>query len=320
MKDKIKQIYRRYQFNDYDINRVDMLAFYHGGYFQNIDLVPVTNCVTREDMELVSADLSRSGFSCRINLFRNLEQIERDLFRGFFNIEQRKTTILSDYSLFSEKISKIVNGAYQYIPSACKVIKNDLIEQKTKNAVEIALEEIKQDGPQLVIVDAPAGYGKTTVIYELANQIIKNNEADALPLIAELHRNRKVSEFRYVLLSEFDRIFGGISYELAISKIQSGDLILIIDGFDEMIMSGKKSKHDDDESEPLLQSLMGIIRNKAKVILTSRRTALIDTDLFRRWVQTARSEFQVTHISIQEPMLDDWLVPKKIRHFREVCG
>ena len=109
-----------------------------------------------------------------------------------------------------------------------------------KNLIEYIYNRLFLQGAQLIIVEAAAGFGKTSVSYELIKKLADEPQG-TIPIITELSKNRTASIFRYVLLSEIDSKFSGLNSELVTYEIKQGRIPLIIDGFDELL----SKSHDD---------------------------------------------------------------------------
>jgi len=312
--DKVREYYKYYRFQEVKTSTEKILAFKHSLYFNNIDVVPVNSDVTTGELEKIKSEFERINYTCKTNQFRSIEEIQTALFRGFFNWDGTRDFVRKSHDDFVQKRISVIGSTYSYIPSA--FISDTIYSYNASDPVGHVLEVIQKPGPCLILIEAPAGYGKTTAMYELCNKIISSTTIKAIPLLAELHRNRKVPEFKYVLLDEFNRVFNGIEYGLAIRHVQRGDIILIVDGFDEMIRSNYstngRSVDDKSINEPLLYTIAEIIKNNAKVILTTRKTVFAEKDYFKKWYDDCRTKCQIERISIQNPSIEDWLGRKRI--------
>ncbi|TOG85787.1 hypothetical protein CGI92_25485, partial [Vibrio parahaemolyticus] len=56
-----------------------------------------------------------------------------------------------------------------------------------------------------------------------------------------------------------------------------------------------------------------LLINKAKVVLTTRRTAIFDGDEFHQWIENHENDFEVIRLRIQEPRVVDWLPPERLQ-------
>jgi hypothetical protein len=158
----------------------------------------------------------------------------------------------------------------------------------------------------LIILEAAAGYGKTCSSYELVRSFL-DKFPDRIPLLIELSRNRQARLFRYVLLDEIDRVFPSLSISLVESQVASGNILLIVDGFDELLHRTEAISSDYEEVEPMLDTISDLLKKNAKVILTTRRTAIFAGDHFHRWIDNHSQEFSVFRYALLSPRIEDWL-------------
>jgi len=311
---ELRECYRYYRFSEIKTGSQSIMAFKHSLYFKNADIVPLNNSITDDQLENIKTQLEKIGLTCKLNKFRRIDDIQSDLFKGFFNWDETIQSIQGTYNEFIEKRRNVIGETYSYIPSA--FVSDSNITASGSDPVEFITSAIQNPGPQLILIEAPAGYGKTTAMHELTHRIAENTNSTFIPLLAELHRNRKVPEFKYVLLDEFNRVFNGIEYALAIRHIQRGELILIIDGFDEMIRNGSSKKTTatsaDSINEPLLYTLSEIVKSNAKVILTTRKTVFSEKDYFQKWYDSCKQECNITRVVIQNPSVENWLGKKRV--------
>lgn len=94
---------------------------------------------------------------------------------------------------------RLGRNEYSYIES--KYVLND------EHIVNKVFEIISQEGAQLVILEAPAGFGKTRTSYEIAKTISQTENICIVAILAELPKNKSARIFSYVLLTEIDRKF-----------------------------------------------------------------------------------------------------------------
>ena len=175
------------------------------------------------------------------------------------------------------------------------------------------LAQLQEDGPQLIILEAAAGYGKTCTSYEIVKEIAERDK-DYAPIFTELSKNRKAALFRYVLLDEIDRKFTTLSSDLVIAEIRNGNVPLVIDGFDELISrSNKDMGYDDsvadDDSKTMLDTIAELYLEgcSTKIVLTSRKSAIFTGDIFEEWAKKHLPFCNITRVSIEEPTIKDWI-------------
>jgi len=305
-------IYRNYGF---EIKKDDpgILSFlYKKGRYFGVDIIPLLKSdeIQRKVKES-HENYSKLGYAVNIKEFDTVEEIEKELFKSFFSYDATITRLKKKYLDFNIKQTKnLLGNKYQYIESPFDLYDGD------ENWSEIGLIEsvesiLMRSAPQLIIVEAAAGYGKTCAAYEILNRIINQGNELISPLFTELSKNRGAKIFRYILLDEIDMEFPTLSSELVIHEIKNGRIPLIIDGFDELLDKVNISNIDDanafDEIETMLDTIGNLLERNSKVILTTRKTAIFSGLEFDKWYQKWNSKFEITRLSLKEPRIKDWL-------------
>lgn len=301
MIDKLINIYKEYGFRCEKkyLSKGVLVFTLNNGYFNNAEIVSV------EDDDVVAdvfEEYTASGFACTLRKARSAEDVEAALFKGFFFVDSTKERLKSDYTKFTKAITShySATATYRYIDAPYLV--NEKVGDKPI-AKEI-VSRLQDERPALFLIEAAAGFGKTCTAYELVNEILASE--DKLPLFSELSRNRSAKIFRYVLLDEIDRTFPQLKSRLVESEISKGRVIVVLDGFDELLR--KSDAGDEFESaEPMLETIGELLQNSAKVILTTRRTVIFEGDDFHRWVDLNVDKFDVMQFKLSEPRISDWL-------------
>ena len=275
-----------------------------------------------EQAEL-AAGYADSGFSVKRQYFNRIEEAEEYLFKGFFKTEVSRMEIESRYHDFSEKqmrpYGKDSDIHYQYIPMPFSVYKDNYDEGKQGvNLLETISRQIESPGAHLVIVEAAAGYGKTCTSYELYHSFLKRDSQQAIkPIFTELSRNRDAKQFKYVLWSEIDKEKSTTAkQDLVVYNIRKGRIPLIIDGFDELLSKDIDSGSDEgldefQQVETMLSTIGGLLQEDAKIILTSRKTAIFAGAAFEQWIEGYNGAFDVMRIQLERPRIESWLSPER---------
>lgn len=275
----------------------------NNGYFDNAEVVSVEDNVSVQEV----FDLyTKAGYACTARNVRSAQEVELALFKGFFFVDSTKERLKTDYQKFTKAITSFYSATarYEYIDAPYLVNQ----EVGTRPITTEILERLQDDKPALFLIEAAAGFGKTCTAYEVVNDILAT--ADQLPLFSELSRNRTAKIFRYVLLDEIDRTFPQLKSRLVESEILKGRVIVVLDGFDELLR--KSDSGDDFESaEPMLETIGELLQNRAKIILTTRRTVLFEGDDFHRWMDQSADKFDVFRFKLSEPRISDWLSPER---------
>lgn len=307
--EELKKIYRQYGFDEAKSNEPGIHVFtYRSGHFHNADIVNIDG---RGDEEKVFNEFKKSGYACKIRKYESNLDVENTLFRGFFSAETTRKKLKKEYSRYTDSIAKTHadDGTYEYINSHYSI--ND--KAGTSTVVREIYSRLRSPKPALFLIEAAAGFGKTCTAYELLKEIISNSE-DMVPLFSELSRNRQAKIFRYVFLDEIDRSFPMLRSTLVRTEIRNGNVPVILDGFDELLPQSKAQKEGDayEHTEPMLETISELLTKSAKVILTTRRTAIFDGDNFHSWVERHDDDFEIYRIRINEPTIEDWIIPARL--------
>lgn len=305
--------YRRYGFEEAKSGYDNILVFtLKAGHYHNADIVPTTN-IDIELLDRIFNQFKESGYACRIRNYNDISQVTKTLFQGFFSVDTTHKRLMREYSKFTSSIIRAHsdNAEYKYINSSYFV--NDSEGEST--VIHEIISRINDENPILFLIEAAAGFGKTCTAYELLKVITENHKAK-VPLFTELSRNRQAKIFRYVLLDEIDRSFPLLSSSLVRTEIRNGNVPVILDGFDELLHQADDSVMFDN-TEPMLETIGELLTERAKVILTTRRTSILDGDDFHEWMERHESEFQVIRIRIETPTVENWLEENRLDILRD---
>lgn len=132
-------------------------------------------------------------------------------------------------------------------------------------------EWMKSPGSNLMVLMAPAGHGKTTLLQELSRQFadafLKGRESsDALPvpLLVPFESVRRIVDFEALMYKRLGELCAG-SYGAFTELLKSGRAILLVDGFDELADDAGTSV-----AEAQVRSMRPLLEGEAKVILAGR--------------------------------------------------
>lgn len=300
-KQELISAYRRYGFTlARDNAKDDLLVFtLKTGYFDNAEIIKL-NPNTATDPTF--REFTSAGYACTIREAKNPELAEEELFNGFFSASSTRDRLLDDYKRFTSSLVHPYgpSAKYEYIRGPYQI--NG--KEGTTTPPDEVISRIDDDQPILFLIEAAAGFGKTCTAQEIARLLAEHPRR--LPLYAELSRNRQARIFRYILLDEIDRTFPLLSSNLVQTEIKNGRIAAILDGFDELLRKGE-DQGDFENKEPMLETVSELLTGRAKVIITTRRTALFDGDEFHQWLDNQAGAFQVIRIRIQEPKVSDWI-------------
>ncbi|HHQ4919459.1 TPA: hypothetical protein ACSPZ8_004414, partial [Aeromonas hydrophila] len=245
--DRIKAEYLKYGYKEFkhDIKNGFLSYLYTTGPFRNIEIIRLKAESNTNDFE---RELKKSGYNTLV-IDRHHATNER-LFNSFFHVQDYREKIKYDYQSYTKSISDKYSNVYSY-----EYLKAPYIIDGSIGQLDIPQEIISRlntSKPILFVIEAAAGFGKTSSAYELASQI--NIISDKIPLLAELSKNRQARIFKHILLDEIDKSFLGLTSGLVKSEIEDGKIITILDGFDELLKDDNKNESDFVSKEPMLET------------------------------------------------------------------
>lgn len=295
---------------------------YKSGFFYNAELVSLSCWDDLDEQRRINAQkqLKDLKFSTKVKEYESIEEIENDLFTGFFDVKTWKVKIGSEYENHCKRSLAAFPGEnleYKYISG--KFVKNsDHAKTNNKNLIDDIRENISSQGAKLIIVEAPAGYGKTCASYEIIKCISEHSDEQKIPFFAEFARDRQAKVFSHILMREVDRSFSSVRSGVVIDEMKAGKVIVVLDGFDELLQEVPDSdKSNFEAAEQMLETISELLEGNAKVILTSRRSAIFDGEAFREWMSSHETLFEVDRYRLEKPTLEDWLTWERIKKLEE---
>lgn len=268
------------------------------------------------DISKIKNEYSELGFATDVRILDNIDEIEEYLFEGFFIKTPLGNELKNRYKHFvNRQLQNLPEGStYKYINSSFDLLLQDesknIIENKSYDSnfetnlidkINGLLSEV--NGAIFIIIEAPAGFGKTCTANEILNTF-SPSECKQLPFFTELSRNREARVFKHILLNEIDEQFpNGIKQNIVIEQITKGRIPLIIDGFDELI----SKESNKEEVESMLTTIIELLKGDAKIIITSRKTAIFNSDEFLNSIYDSNNDFSLARFEIKEPKIENWL-------------
>ena len=311
----IKELNNLFHIYGYELKEVEstyQVYLLHHGMYYGAEIIMLDNFDSHE----ISERYFKLGYSVKVQHFKTIEEVENYLFKGFFKTEYTALAIKHRYDEFAQKQMKQYASSkikYEYINVPYAVSSNEntgVLEHKS--IIDSINEYVNKEGANLIIVEAAAGFGKTCTAFELYNSFSRFSD-NAKPLFTELSRNREAKLFKYVLWSEIENEYqSSISNALVTYNIRRGRIPLIIDGFDELLTKnldsgGLDSSDDFEQVETMLSTIGDLLQGNAKVILTSRKTAIFAGSEFYEWTEKYNHKFEVVRFLLEKPNVKQWL-------------
>lgn len=307
--EKIEELYDLYGMTTLRKTDEYIVFVQESGYFKNAEVLyfeDTNESVAQEQVE----NCAKIGLSARMTKFAGIQYIQNALFQGFFDIKQSKTKMRKEYDGFAtNQCKRNALKSYEYIQPVFAV-NNMIMEQQI---VEEIFSKLFENGAQLIIVEAAAGFGKTCVSYEILKKLSESDQM-VVPIFIELSKNRTAPIFRYVLLDEIDMKFSNLKSSVVVQEIKEGRIPLIIDGFDELLGRSHSTKQTvGEKAETMLETIAELFgeNSKAKIILTSRKSALFIGKQFDEWADQKLKNTCITRVRVEEPTLLNWLGAEK---------
>lgn len=272
------------------------------GVFDNAYVVASQSSL---EVDACSEELKGLGYAVKEFFPSSEVDVRKELFDGFFQKNKAKRKIISEYKKYVDKVVKSYPANarnYHYVSAPFSVNGEEHHESIVTDEI---ISHLESDGPRLILLEAAAGFGKTSTAFEVCNFLATDDEKPIV-MLAELSRDRKAKVFRHILLEEIDRSFPSLSSNLVEEEIKFGNIIVVLDGFDELLR-GSKEENEFEQSEAMLETIAKLLRGNAKIILTTRKTAILEGEGFYNWADSHQNHFETIRISLLEPRIRDWL-------------
>lgn len=315
---QLDTLYIDYGFKPVEIKGVKVYEYKHGRYF-GVDIIDDGGSNVQEILDMYA----HQHFSTARKTYETLDSAEDDLYQSFFQIENRRKDGLTKYENFKNSQLKGLSEGAEYSYINCKFnllhFDNDnaicqMGESESDNVIDRISGKlqraISEKTPMLTIIEAAAGFGKTCTAYELVKRISESSDfSDIIPLYIELSKNREARIFKHILQNEIERQFqNAITSKVVERQIQRGKVIVLIDGFDELLSKEVLSeKEQQRDVESMLTTIFNLLKNKAQVVITSRKTVMLSGDSFQNSLQRRKTPFNILRITLAEPDINDWL-------------
>lgn len=285
---------------------------YSSGYFHNAEVVKIANdAEDKKQIEKKLKSLNELGVSAKITEHSTLNDIEEGLFKGFFDVEAWRKRISSEYREYVESImmaypDQIEDLSYHYINAPYSIVNSN--SEPSSRIIDDITSRLNDDSAQLILIEAPAGFGKTCTSYELINTLIAD-KCNPIPFFTEFSRDRQARIFSHVFLREVNRAFSQVNTDIVEYELKNGRIVMVLDGFDELLSDTQQSESSEDyeNAEPMLETISELLQGNSKIIITSRRSAMFDGATFSDWIERFNEQFKFVRYRISRPDVGDWL-------------
>lgn len=322
-----EQIWKLYELYGYRTSETDddyMIFVLENVMYPAVDIL-IFDERTQKHLSKKS-EYSENGYGIRVTLYHGLSSVEDYLFKGFFRVNVVSKQLEMNYSRYAEKQMQLYSrdkSEYRYISIPYTVENNFESVSDTDGLVDSIFSNLQGDHPVLIIIEAAAGYGKTSTAYELIHQYT-TQMPEVRPFFMELAKDRTASNFHYLLLSQIEQQFDILlRQEVVLHNIREGRIPLIIDGFDELLSADLDNggiNVDFKEVETMLSTIAELLTDRSKVVLTTRKTAIFSGESFMEWYYDridSSFRFDIIRYQLNAPELHDWLDARRRKAFGE---
>ena len=289
--EKIISLFKQYNYTpneDYLYNKNFLVFILDSVAYPAVEIIKMKNA-NEEEINDLRRCYAEMGHAVHIYKEEDLCNLEDYLFNLFFNVQQENEKTQRKYNRYINELMSLYERGkddYRYISIPYQLERDHNPEKNNSELISSILDTINKGGPQFVIIEAAAGFGKTSTAYELLNEYIKQGTKNR-PFLMELSKDRHANNFRYLLLSQIDQNFDiTLKSDIVIKNIKNGRIPLIIDGFDELLSKdldrGLTNARFEDV-ETMLSTIGELLTKNAKVILTTRKTAIFSGESFYDW-------------------------------------
>lgn len=328
-KKEIKRVFELYEYTCLK-EEADYMVYAVGrNLYPGVEIVCFDN-VDEKKIDNLVKDFQQQNYSVRVCQNTQVSNIEDYLFDWFFQVEQSNKKIKSRYAEYTSAVmraygldsTQMSSTTYEYVKCPYTIERNyGKLEYDNGLSIISALrDELSTNGAKLIIVEAPAGYGKTSTAMELLNSY-SDVKTKVRPFYMELSRDRQAPTFYYLLISQINKTFNVLLGDtIVMHNIKEGRIPLIIDGFDELLnedLDNGASSADKNKGKTMLETIAELLEGDAKIVLTTRKTAILSGPEFYDWYEqktSIRQDINIVRYKLEQPRIEDWLNDKKMRN------
>ena len=323
-REHIWKLYGLYGYRTLEIDEAYMVFVLENVMYPAVDILVFDEQTQKYQTE--KSNYSEKGYGVHVTIYGGLQSVEEYLFKGFFRVERVAEQLEMNYSRYAEKQMKIYSrdkSEYRYIPIPYTMEANFEAQPDRDGLVDSIFRHMQGDQPVLIIIEAAAGFGKTSTAYELIHHY-NTLMPDIRPFFMELAKDRTASNFHYLLTSQIEQQFDILlKNDVVLYNIRQGRIPLIIDGFDELLSADLDNggvNADFREVETMLSTIAELLTDRSKVVLTTRKTAIFSGESFIEWYYDridSSFTFSIIRYQLSAPSLHLWLDARRRKAFGE---
>ena len=320
---EIKKIFEAYGYSELEYQEGKYIVFLLAtSMYPAVEIVPLSE-KSLKDIDLIRKKYGEIGYAVRVYVLNTLEELDMYLFNLFFQVEISNSRINGMYKTYTDNVmlayapnrENMASMHYSFIEIPYTREENFGVEERPRISVVSSIkQDLEKQGAQFIIVEAGAGFGKTSTAYELLHTYA-DIKKDIRPFFMRLERDRNVSVFKYLLLSQIDEDFRvKLGSDIVIRNIKKGYIPLIIDGFDELLskdMDNGSMVVSSEKVETMLSTLADLLTDQTKIVLTTRKTAIFSGEQFYDWyyktLQNGHEDFELVRYQLETPKIENWL-------------
>ena len=212
---RIKEIFEMYDYQLLTEEDDYLIYSMSRNLYPGIEIVTHLDGDSAEIMNL-KASFQSQNYSVRICSSKDIDSIEDYLFNWFFQVKENNRRIQYQYKEYTDAVmraygistDKLRNCSYRYVTCNYSIQRGfDKPENSSSIPIVQSLRsELDSEGVKLIIVEAPAGYGKTSTAMELLNSYSEVVHS-VRPFYMELAQDRQAPTFYYLLVSQINKSF-----------------------------------------------------------------------------------------------------------------